>query len=268
MRWYHRLDRGNFHGDWEEFTKHFSRYFSTQGRNIKHLHERWRTFPFDPANDNIEEYIRDVKEAAKQLGHMVTMLWSTCSRPPCQQNCTALFMVTITSLSSVPCLRTSMLRSPRQLPPPPPLLPQVPLPLSLLRTPLRTPGKPTEEPSLEERVNHLTEALYQMDLEGKPVKKPFKPFLTQPRRKFKGNFDKGHNRWNGCFGNFNRRDRHGRFGNRGSFKSRRPFGKFDKSPNTKCSRVSGRPINKDKSRCFKCKEFGHFQDECPTNKPL
>ena len=23
---------------------------------------------------------------------------------------------------------------------------------------------------------------------------------------------------------------------------------------------------KDKSRCFKCKEFGHFQDECPTNK--
>ena len=30
--------------------------------------------------------------------------------------------------------------------------------------------------------------------------------------------------------------------------------------------VSGRPVNKDKSRCFKCKEFGHFQDECPTNK--
>ena len=31
--------------------------------------ERWRTFTFDPANDDIEEYIRDVKEAAKQLGH-------------------------------------------------------------------------------------------------------------------------------------------------------------------------------------------------------
>ena len=71
-----------------------------------------------------------------------------------------------------------------------------------------------------------------MDLEGKPAKKPFKPFLTQPRRRFKGNFDKGCNRQNGCFGGFNsnRRDRHGRFGNRGSFKPRRPFGKFDKSP--------------------------------------
>ena len=36
-----------------------------------------------------------------------------------------------------------------------------------------------------------------MDLEGKPVKKPFKPFLTQPRRKFKGNLDKGCNGQNG-----------------------------------------------------------------------
>ena len=87
-----------------------------------------------------------------------------------------------------------------------------------------------------------------MDLEGKPIKKPFKPFLTQPRKRFKGNFDKGCNGQNGHFGGFNsnRRDRRGRFGNRRSFKPRRPFGKFDKSPNTKCSRVSGRLINKDK----------------------
>ena len=69
QEWYHSLDRDTFHGDWEEFTKHFSRYFSTQGQNIKHLHERWRAFSFDPANDDIEEYIRDVKEAAKQLCH-------------------------------------------------------------------------------------------------------------------------------------------------------------------------------------------------------
>ena len=41
-------------------------------------------------------------------------------------------------------------------------------PFTLLRNPLRTPGKPIEDPSLEEKVNHLSEALYQMDLEGKP----------------------------------------------------------------------------------------------------
>ena len=68
LKWYHGLDLNQFHGNWQEFTTHFSKYFSTQGRNIKHLHERWRTFSFDLTTDDIEEYIRDVREAAKQLG--------------------------------------------------------------------------------------------------------------------------------------------------------------------------------------------------------
>ena len=33
-------------------------------------------------------------------------------------------------------------------------------PFTLLRTPIRTPLKHTEDPSLEEKVSHLTEALY------------------------------------------------------------------------------------------------------------
>ena len=44
LEWYHSLNLHQFHGNWGEFTTHFSKYFSTQGRNIKHLHERWRTF--------------------------------------------------------------------------------------------------------------------------------------------------------------------------------------------------------------------------------
>ena len=67
--WYHGLDMGQFSTSWHEFTRHFSRYFSTQGRNIKHLHERWRTFSFDPTTDDIEEYIRDVHKAVKQHRH-------------------------------------------------------------------------------------------------------------------------------------------------------------------------------------------------------
>ena len=40
--WYHGLDTDQFSRTTAcEITKHFSRYFSTQGRNIKHLHERW-----------------------------------------------------------------------------------------------------------------------------------------------------------------------------------------------------------------------------------
>ena len=33
--------------------------------------------------------------------------------------------------------------------------------------------------------------------------------------------------------------------------------------------VSGRPFNKDKIHCFRCKEFGHMQKDCPElNRPL
>ena len=42
--WYHGLNLNDFHGNWHEFTTHFSRYFSTQGRNIKHLHEGGKHF--------------------------------------------------------------------------------------------------------------------------------------------------------------------------------------------------------------------------------
>ena len=67
--WYHGLDMDWLGSNWWEFPQHFSRYFSTQARNIKHLHERWRSFSFDPNTDDIEEYIRNAHEAARQLGH-------------------------------------------------------------------------------------------------------------------------------------------------------------------------------------------------------
>ena len=62
--WYHGLDTDQFGSNWHEFTQHFSRYFSPQGRKIKHLHERWRSFSFSLNTDDIEEYIQDVHEAA------------------------------------------------------------------------------------------------------------------------------------------------------------------------------------------------------------
>ena len=35
--------------------------------------------------------------------------------------------------------------------------------------------------SLSKRIDKLTETLYQMELEGKPTKKPYKPYITSPR---------------------------------------------------------------------------------------
>ena len=55
-------------------------------------------------------------------------------------------------------------------------------------------SKAPNETSLEERIAQLTQTLYGIDLDGKPVWKPFKPFITQPRR-FRGGFDKEPNGW-------------------------------------------------------------------------
>ena len=54
---------------WNDLQQRFSWYFSTQGRSIKHLHDKWQNFSFILGQDDIEVYIRDVKEAAYQLNY-------------------------------------------------------------------------------------------------------------------------------------------------------------------------------------------------------
>ena len=44
--------------------------------------------------------------------------------------------------------------------------------------------------SLSERIDWLTETLYQMDMDGKPVRKPYKPYITSPRRRGRGGFSR------------------------------------------------------------------------------
>ena len=63
-------------------------------------------------------------------------------------------------------------------------------PFTLIHSPTRNSSKAPNEAVLEERVAQHTETLYQMDLNGKPV---WKPFITQPRRRFKAGMDRGCN---------------------------------------------------------------------------
>ena len=110
--------------------------------------------------------------------------------------------------------------------------------------------------SLEDRILQLTETLYSIDMNGKPPRKPFKPFITQPRRRFKPNQNGHEGHFNPSHGRSFQQNQHGKQqGFKGRLKFKIPFGKFDKSPNTKCPRVSGRPFNKDKSTALDAKNL-------------
>ena len=62
--WY---DNADSKGDYEKLKGHFSRHFSTQGKSVRNLHARWNSFTFDPNTDDIEAFLRNVQETAKQL---------------------------------------------------------------------------------------------------------------------------------------------------------------------------------------------------------
>ena len=41
-----------------------------------------------------------------------------------------------------------------------------------------------------------------------------------------------------------------------------PRGRFDNSSNVRCPRVASRTVDKDKGKCYYCKEIGHFVSKC------
>ena len=62
---------------WNKLINKFSRYYSSQGRGEKNLHEAWRKMTFTPETDDIEVFIRDIQECAKQLNYNDQVLITT-----------------------------------------------------------------------------------------------------------------------------------------------------------------------------------------------
>ena len=62
--WY---DKADCKDTWENLRTQFSQYFSTQGKSIFNLQKRWNSFTFNEETDDIEVFLRDVQETAKQL---------------------------------------------------------------------------------------------------------------------------------------------------------------------------------------------------------
>ena len=143
--------------------------------------------------------------------------------------------------------------------------------------------------TLQYKVRGMTSA----DTRSKPNSKPWKPEVTPPRRRG-GNFRGKGGRQNdssrqasnntGTNNSGNGRSFNGRNQSRNSGSNGKPFGnrsqnnsnfggnqrnrgrgrgRFDISPYVRRPRVARKTINKDKGRCFYCNEFGHFIRECP-----
>ena len=144
-------------------------------------------------------------------------------------------------------------------------------PFTHICSPTRGTLKAQSDASLEDRILQLTETLYHIDMNGKPPRKPFKPFITQPRRRFKPGSQ--WTRWSLqpiYMEDLSNQIHHGQTTRiqRTTSNSKDLLGSLTKilTPNT--PRVSGRPFNKDKIHCFRCKEFGHMQKDCPElNRP-
>ena len=56
--------------DREKSLKHlFLTSFPVQGRTSEALYAEWQNLTYDPAKDDIEDFVRDVRKLAEQLGY-------------------------------------------------------------------------------------------------------------------------------------------------------------------------------------------------------
>ena len=170
---------------WNDLQQQFSRYFSTQGRSIKHLHDKWRNFSFTPGQDDIEAFIRDVKEAAHQLNYNdIAVLHLIKPTMPSEIYGT---LYNQDDLNTVITMVKDIYAKKPEPVNPPAITGSSAAPFTLIKAPN---GSNKKIHSLSERIDRLTETLYQMDMDGKPVRKPYKPYITSPRRRERGGFSR------------------------------------------------------------------------------
>ena len=253
--WYN--DTGAEITDWTEMKQEFSKHFSTQGKSILNLHERWRKFTFNPDTDDIEEFLRNVQECAKQLKYDDDITLTTIKT--CMPKSLYGTLWEKKSLTDTVTFLKELYAKPMEI------------------------GNPKEDqdshsqaspfshikqdPStqLEGTLNKLSDALYKLD-----IAKPYKPYIA-PRGKGRGRGlgnRGGNSRGTGRPFEFQGSGKM-TFSQRGYQRGRgrgKPRGKFDKSPTQKKPRVAPRSKDMDRERCRFCKQLGHWERECPEKK--
>ena len=185
--WYDSL---TFPIGWNDLQQQFSRYFSTQSRSIKHLHDKWRNFSFTPGQDDIEAFIRHVKEAAHQLNYNDDAVLHLIKAAMLSEIYGTLYNQD--DLNTVITMVKDIYAKKPEPVNPPAVTRSSATPFTLIKAPNGSNKKIHShgDESLSERMDRLTETLYQMDMDGKPVRKPYKPYITSPRRRGRGGFSR------------------------------------------------------------------------------
>ena len=246
---------------WTELETAFSRYFSTQGRSIKHLHDSWRRMSFNPKTDDIEEFIRDAQECAKQLEYddhvIINMLKAVMPR---EIYGTLYYMDDLAEVINF--CKDYFSRNPKdqddEITPSPDKGATGITPFSKIKA-VESPG------DIGHTLNQISESLYKLDFN----QRPYKPTIYPQGR------GRGRGRGNGRFqGRGNQRSyqpynqnqpRRGR--GRGGFRGKPRGGqKFDKSPTKRNPRENSKTKDSDKDRCRYCREIGHWVKDCPQKK--
>ena len=181
--WYDSL---KFPIAWNNLQQQFSRYFSTQGRSIKHLHDKWRNFSFTPGQDDIEAYIRDVKEEAHQLNYNDEVILHLIKATMPSEIYGTLYNQH--DLNTVITMVKDIYAKKSETANPPQASGGATAPFTLIKAPNGANKRihfQGDEP-LSDRIDKLTEVLFRMDMDGKPNKKPYKPYITSLRRRGRG----------------------------------------------------------------------------------
>ena len=275
----------------------FIKRFAKEGRMTHAAFEAWKNLKFDPAKDDVEEFMTTIKNLASTLAfNEEAQVMAIKSNMP--KDIYGLCMQ-YQKLDELKKFLIVLFENPRMKSAMPSITAEVETSAFSIGEFVNNDVVSATSDDIGKLKNEISALRFKVrrmmpsDSRNRPNPKPWKPEVTPPRRKgnsFRGrgfrqndigqrdNSSSGQNSNNGRDRNFGNRNQLGNnngnrkpFGNRGQNNGNfggnqrgrgRGRGRFDTSPNVRRPRVASKTVNKDKGRCFYCNEFGHFIKEC------